>query len=130
MKPELDVEGLKKTKGWEYALRFAFGGIVTAGAALVTHAWGPSVGGLFLGFPAILPAGLTLVKEHDGRARAVDDARGGRLGSVALTAFALIVWQVAPRVPAAMTLAVAGAGWVAVSAFLWWLFHRNDAPSR
>ena len=41
MKPELDVEGLKKTKGWEYAVRFAFGGIVTAGAALVTHVWGP-----------------------------------------------------------------------------------------
>lgn len=62
MKPELDVEGLKKTKGWEYAVRFAFGGIVTAGAALVTHTWGPSVGGLFLGTLA-----LTLAPVGDAR---------------------------------------------------------------
>jgi Protein of unknown function (DUF3147) len=61
MTPELDPAGLKKAKPWEYVVRFFFGGLVTALAGLVAKVWGPVVGGLFLAFPAILPASLTLV---------------------------------------------------------------------
>src|SRR5262249_24539972 len=74
--PRFGPLGLRKTRAWEYGLRFVLGGVVTACTGLVVHAFGPSIGGLFLAFPAFLPASLTLVRQHDGRAEAVDDARG------------------------------------------------------
>ena len=49
------------------------------------------MGGMFLAFPAILPASLTLVKRHDSRADALDDARGGRVAAIALACFAVAV---------------------------------------
>ena len=49
----IDLATLRKTHWHEYALRFVFGGLVTAGAVLVAERWGPGVGGLFLVFPAI-----------------------------------------------------------------------------
>jgi hypothetical protein len=126
MTPEVDIAGLKKSKPWEYGLRFVFGGVITSCAGLVAHAWGPIAGGLFLAFPAILPASLTLVKQHDGRAKAVDDARGGRLGSVGLAAFGAIVAVTATRWPAALTLAAATVAWLFVNIALWFLCHRKD----
>ena len=62
---------------------------------------------LFLAFPAILPASLTLVKEHDGRRKTCDDARGSRLGALGMLAFAIVVAILAPRVHPAIAL-VAG----------------------
>ena len=62
---------LRRVAAWEYALRFAAGGAITAITGLIAQRWGPAVGGLFLAFPAILPASLTLVKQHDGRRRAL-----------------------------------------------------------
>src|SRR5207253_3283130 len=58
---------------------------------LVAREWGPSAGGLFLAFPAILPASLTLVARHDSRGDAADDARGAVLGAAALIVFAAVV---------------------------------------
>ncbi len=69
---------------WEYILRFVFGGAITVATGLVASHYGPAVGGMFLAFPAILPASLTLVERHDGRAGATDNARGARLGALAL----------------------------------------------
>ena len=65
MKISLDLSALGKTKWYEYALRFAFGGSITVAAGLVAKKWGPGVGGLFLAFPAIFPASATLVKKHE-----------------------------------------------------------------
>jgi hypothetical protein len=62
MKISLDLSALGKTKWYEYALRFAFGGSITVAAGLVAKKWGPGVGGLFLAFPAIFPASATLVE--------------------------------------------------------------------
>src|SRR3954471_19961083 len=80
MRPEVDPRGLEKPKAWEYAVRFGFGGLVALIASVTGAALGDFAGGLALAFPAILPAALTLVKEHDGRQQASDDARGARLG--------------------------------------------------
>jgi hypothetical protein len=121
--PQLDLTGVKKSKPWEYAVRFAFGGAVTVLATLATKTWGPVVGGLFLAFPAILPASLTLVKRHDGRAQATEDARGGRLGSVGLIGFAATVWCLAMRWPPFAVLAVATVVWLAIVGVLWALIH-------
>jgi hypothetical protein len=127
MTPSLDVEGVKKTKAWEYLVRFVFGGVVTALAGLAAHTWGPIVGGLFLAFPAILPASLTLVSHHDGRRQAVEDARGGRLGSVGLIAFALVVWALARSWPPAAVLAIATLAWLVVDGALWAIRHGRAA---
>ncbi len=78
MKPELALAQLKDTRPWEYAVRFAFGGAIAVITGVIGHLWGPWIAGLFLAFPAILPASLTLVKQHDGRCKAIDDARGAR----------------------------------------------------
>ncbi len=126
MKPKVSLAGLKGTRAREYLVRFLVGGLLTAATGLVSHAWGPGVGGLFLGFPAVLPASLTLVKEHEGRAKAVDDARGARLGSVALAVFALLVFAEIRAVPVAIVLATATAGWLAVGGGLWCMVHRHD----
>jgi len=119
MRPKLDPNGLQKTKAWEYLVRFVFGGVITALAGLAAKSWGPVIGGLFLAFPAILPASLTLVSQHDGRRRAIDAARGGRLGSLGLMAFAGVVWMTATRWPPVAVLVAATIAWMAIDGVLW-----------
>jgi hypothetical protein len=122
MRPKLAPGQLRKVKPWEYLVRFVFGGTITVATGLIANHWGPAIAGLFLAFPAILPASLTLVTRHDGRAQARDDARGGTLGSIGLIAFAIAVALSAGDLPAALVLAVAGLTWLAVNVGLW--FYR------
>jgi hypothetical protein len=129
MTPTLALEGLAKTKPGEYAVRFVFGGVITAGTGLVAHYAGPELGGLFLAFPAILPASLTLLKRHDGRHQAVAAACGARLGSIALAAFALVVWSTTTRWNGAVVLTVATFTWAVVSTAAWAIRYGSSAPS-
>jgi len=119
VKPRFRLGSLEEAHAWEYVLRFVFGGLVTVGAGLVADAYGPAIGGLMLAFPAILPASLTLVKRHDGREKATDDARGARIGSVALIAFAIPIWLGAEEGPFPFMLALATLAWLAVGGVLW-----------
>jgi hypothetical protein len=100
-------------------VRFAFGGLVTVATGLVAHRWGPAIAGLFLAFPSILPASLTLVKQHDGRSCAADDARGARLGTAGLAAFAVVVAAGAGHLPAPLLLAAASVAWLLAGVLLW-----------
>jgi hypothetical protein len=125
MKPAFEPRALAKPKFWEHLLRFVFGGGVSVAASLIARHWGAGVGGLFLAFPAILPASLTLVKQHDGRAQATDEARGARLGAVALLAFAGIVLVLHERTPA-LVLGLATFGWLSVACGLWWLTYGRS----
>ena len=52
---EFDPSAFKETKGYEYVVRFVFGGLITAIAGAIGKEWGPAVAGLFLAFPAIFP---------------------------------------------------------------------------
>lgn len=122
MNPDFSLAALAKTKVSEYLVRFAFGGAVAVGASTLGEIYGARVGGLFLAFPALLPAGLTLIKQHDGRRAARDDARGAILGSVGLMAFALIVQLGTPRL-GAWSLALALGGWLVVSVSAWCLVY-------
>jgi hypothetical protein len=72
-----------------------------------------------LAFPAILPASLTLIKQHDGRAKAVDDARGARLGSLALAIFGVTVGYSATSWPPVAALGLATLAWIVVAVALW-----------
>lgn len=128
MTPKVDAKRLRETKLGEHLVRFAFGGGVAVATGLVAHRWGPGIGGLFLAFPAILPASLTLVNEHDGRARALDDARGARLGAIAMAAFAGTAWLLAPHMHPALALALAMLTWFAVAVAGWTLEFGRAAP--
>jgi hypothetical protein len=133
MKIEVDFSSLRGTKPHEYAVRFLFGGFITLVAALIAKRYGPSLAGLFLAFPAIFPAGATMIAKHErqkkarsgmdgtmrGRAAAALDASGAALGALGLIVFAAIIWICLPRYPAVAVLAAATVSWLAVSISLW-----------
>jgi hypothetical protein len=110
---------LKQAKPKEYGVRFAFGGAITLITGLIAHYFGPLVGGLFLAFPAILPASVTLLQQHEDHHKAGIDALGAALGAVGLLAFALLIWLLAERLPAWLVIALAAALWFVASTLLW-----------
>ena len=64
MKIKTNFSAVRETKCYEYAIRFIFGGLITVAAGIIAKQFGPSIGGLFLAFPAIFPASLSLVDKH------------------------------------------------------------------
>ena len=126
--PEFAPQQLKKTRPLEYLVRFAFGGLVSVAAHLVAARYGPALGGFFLAFPAILPASLTLVKEHDGRSAAEEDARGAAAGSVGMVAFGSVVWITGEADSPTLTLLLAVLVWGVVSVVIWSLLLRKKPP--
>ena len=110
-RPHLDLTRLREVKPREMAIRFAFGGVVTAGAGVIAHQFGPVIGGLFLAFPSILPASLTLLEKHNGTKVAGMDSLGAALGSIGLIGFAVVAWRLAERLPPAVALVLALATW-------------------
>lgn len=65
MKIKVDTASLKSTKWYEFVFRFFIGGAITALAGLAAKRFGPEIGGLFLAFPAIIPATATLIKKRE-----------------------------------------------------------------
>jgi hypothetical protein len=138
MKIEVDLSALKTVKPHEYAVRFVFGGLVTALAGVIAKHYGPSIGGLFLAFPAIFPASATLIEKHEvqkkqqvgldgtrrGREAAAIDAAGASIGTIGLAAFAVILWRYLPSHTSWVVLLVAAIGWLALSILLWVLRKR------
>jgi hypothetical protein len=123
VRPSVHASAVRKAKPRDWLVRFAFGGAISVGTGLIAHFWGPSVGGLFLAFPAILPATLTLAKQRDGRAEATEDARGGSLGAVALVAFGAVACGLLPTLPAGLALPLALVAWLAAGVGLWWTVY-------
>jgi hypothetical protein len=130
MRIRVDMSVLRRTTWQEYTVRFLFGGATTVFAGLVARKWGPTIGGLFLAFPAIFPASATLIEKHEcqrkqqagvnpgtrGRQAAAVDAAGAAIGAIGLLIFALVVWQALPRINVVLALAGATIAWFAVSA--------------
>lgn len=130
MKPRFSLRKAAKIGPLQHAARFVFGGLVAVCAAWIGREQGPEIGGLFLAFPALLPASLTLVKKQDGRRAAFDDARGAVVGSLGLVAFAVVIAAAAAKFPYEVSLGLAAAVWVASSVLLWrLLLKRSGAPS-
>lgn len=133
MKIEINIAALGRSKWYEYVLRFAFGGLVTALAGVIAKHYGPGIGGLFLAFPAIFPATATLLESHEkqkkelagkvGTVRAREiagvDAAGAAMGSLGLMVFAVLVWKCLSRLPVAPVLVVATASWLLISVAIW-----------
>jgi hypothetical protein len=125
-----DPSRLRKTSWRQYAVRFAFGGLITAFAGFLGTKYGPAVGGLFLAFPAILPASLTLVKKHEGEEAAGDDAAGAVAGSIGMIAFGALVWTLAAHLAAWGLLLLATIAWLVVSVIVWLLGQRTRGRQR
>lgn len=122
----------RQTRCYEYLIRFVLGGAMTAAAGFIALQYGPIVGGLFLAFPAILPASVTLLEKHTrerkekagmsgarrGKEAAALDAAGAALGSLGLAGFALVIWLLIER-SAVLALVLATAAWLGVSVLAW-----------
>jgi hypothetical protein len=135
MRIGFDFSSLQRTRWRDYGLRFVFGGIVTASTGLIAKRYGPGVAGVFLAFPAIFPAGATLIEKHEkekkrkvglngtqrGRAAASIDAAGAAMGTLGLIAFAMLVWRFLPSHSSLTILPGAGVAWLSISVLAWWI---------
>jgi hypothetical protein len=138
MRIGLDISSIEASRWSDYGLRFLFGGIVTAVTGWIATRYGPVVAGVFLAFPAIFPAGATLIEKHEkqkkakagldgrqrGRAVASIDAAGAATGTLGLIAFALLVWRFLPSHSSLLILAAAAVAWLAISMLAWWMRKR------
>lgn len=137
MKISADYSVLARTRWYEFASRFLVGGTVTALAGIIARHYGPGVGGLFLAFPAILPASATLIESHEkqrkrragghgtvrGRKAAALDAVGACMGALGLLMFAFLAWQLLAALSSWMALSIPMLGWLMVSVLAWKLWH-------
>lgn len=144
MRIHADLAAIRGIKFHEYLTRFLLGGTITVATGLIARHFGPVVGGLFLAFPAIFPAGATLLDKHEkakrsnagianprrGRLAVALDARGAVMGAIALAVFALIVWQALPRYNAAAVLGFALMCWITLAALIWRLRKLHVYLSR
>jgi Protein of unknown function (DUF3147) len=137
MKISLNLTAIGRTRWYEYALRFLFGGAMTVLAWLIAKKYGPVVGGLFLAFPAIFPSTATLIESHEkkrgrrggrsgtlrGRKLAAEDAGGATIGAFGLLIFAYLSWKFIPEFRTWITLLLATAGWVAIAIVGWYVWQ-------
>lgn len=138
MRIEVDLSALRKTRGHELAVRFLFGGLITMFAGIIAKKLGPGVGGLFLAFPAIFPAGATLIEKHEkekkqrvglegtarGRQAAAIDAAGAAIGSLGLLVFAILVSTLLAPYGSWLVIAGSTVAWMAASFSIWQIRKR------
>jgi hypothetical protein len=138
MRIQLDISVLRETRWYQVALRFFFGGLVTATTGIIARKFGPSIGGLFLAFPAIFPASATLIEKHEkekkerlglhGARRARKavgvDAAGAAIGGVGLFVFALLMAKFLSNSQPTLLIVAATGCWMLVSGFVWFIRKR------
>ncbi|OPY98612.1 hypothetical protein A5906_31385 [Bradyrhizobium sacchari] len=131
---KLSPSALKQTRWYEYAIRFALGGLATVLAGAMGASFGTPIGGLFLALPAIFCASATLIESHERRAKekagldgrrrgqeaAALDAAGAAMGSIGLAAFAA-VFYVTVAVSSVAAFVAAIFAWAVVSVSAWWM---------
>jgi len=133
MRIRLNPSALANTRWPEYMSRFLIGGATTALAGVVAKEFGPSIGGLFLAFPAIFPASATLIEKHEkerkheahehgtrrGRKAAALDSAGASMGALGLIIFAVLVWKLIGELSPWIAVLIATLSWLAVSILVW-----------
>ena len=86
-----------------------------------------------MAFPAIFPASATLLDKHEwekkrkagipvtsrGRLAVGLDARGAAMGSLALAAFAWLIWKMLPHANPAGVLSAAFLLWIVLAIAIW-----------
>jgi hypothetical protein len=124
---QLRAGELKQAPVRDWLIRFGFGAGVSALAGVVSVVAGPRVGGVFLAFPAILLASLTLVAKEDGARQARNEARGATLGTLGLVGFAAVVAITLPGWPLWAALGAAIAVWTLVALGSYFIARRAGA---
>jgi uncharacterized membrane protein (GlpM family) len=115
--PQVGVKAgrLRDVRPKAMLVRFAFGAAVSAAAGVVSTAYGARAGGVFLAFPAILLASLTLVAKEQNLRAARDDARGAAIGSVGMIVFAIVCAVSAHALGGLIALGAATVAWVLIA---------------
>ncbi len=123
-RPAFSLDKLKETSARELIIRFLAGAVTSAVSGAVGLAFGPRVGGILLGFPAIMAASLTLIAEEEDKAEAREDARGAIVGACALTLFAAVATLTFRHLPGGIVLVIASVVWAVCAilgyVILWW----------
>ena len=128
---------LRDIHWYEIIIRFGLGGAMTVVAGEIASRFGAAAGGLFLAFPAIFPASVTLIEKHvrkqkeekglrgarRGLEAAALDARGAALGGLGMIGFAGAIYGLIER-SAVLALIAATALWASISVFAW-LWRRR-----
>jgi|SRR5436305_10917855 len=104
--------------------RFGAGALTSIAAGALTLAFGERVGGIFLAFPAILAASLTLIEKEEAPTDAREDARGATVGGAALALFAGVAALTLGHLAGALALLSATVAWLIAALIgygaLWW----------
>jgi uncharacterized membrane protein (GlpM family) len=118
---------LRETRPRDWLIRFGFGAAVSLIAGVVTALAGPRVGGVFLAFPAILMASLTLVAKEENVRQARNEARGATYGTLGLIAFAAVVVFGVGRWPLWLVLVAASITWAVIALGTYLIARRAGA---
>lgn len=117
--PSFDLSKVRGAKPKELLVRFVLGAAVSVVAGIVSEGVGPRLGGVFLAFPAILPASLTFVQGKEGTHKADRDATGAVMGGLALVVFAAVAESTFTRLNPALVLLCSLAGWLLACAAMY-----------
>ncbi|WP_167530419.1 DUF3147 family protein [Microbispora hainanensis] len=123
-KVRLRLSELRRPPKRDWVARFAFGAGVSALAGVVSVLAGPRAGGLFLAFPAILLASVTLIAKEEGVRQAVQDVGGAIFGALGLIGFAVVVTLTVTVWPLWLSLTIATLSWAALSLALYAIVTR------
>jgi hypothetical protein len=135
MRIQVNISVLKESRWHQLAVRFCLGGLITVAAGIIAKEYGPAVGGLFLAFPAIFPAGATLIEKHErgrkeklglhgkvrGRKAASVDAAGAARGSIGLLVFAVLISRLITDYKPWIVMLGATLAWMVTSVLLWYM---------
>jgi Inorganic pyrophosphatase len=136
MQINVDPSVTGKTRWYEYAIRFLFGGLITPLAGIIAKKFGPVIGGLFLAFRRSFQPAQPLIEKHEkqkkkeeegaqrGKEAASTEGAGSEMGSLGLLVFAVSVWQFATLYNTGMVLTGATLSWLTVSVLIWYFRKR------
>jgi len=124
----ISLSALREVPRGDLAIRFAFGAGISSIAAIISYVFGARFGGVFLAFPAILPATLTLIEKEESKRKAEDDDIGAILGAAALILFGGLAWWLIPTIGAPGAIAVAVFGWLSAAALFYAVLRVVSGP--
>jgi uncharacterized protein DUF3147 len=123
-RPAFSLGKVREATPRELIIRFLAGAATSIASGAVTLVFGPRVGGILLGFPAIMAASLTLIAEQEDITEAREDARGAIVGACALTLFAAVAALTFGHLPGGVVLLISTVVWAAAAVLayvvLWW----------
>ena len=123
-RPSFDARKATAASPRDLLIRFAAGAATSIVSGILTLAVGPRVGGIFLAFPAILGASLTLIEKKEDSVDAREDSRGAIVGGCAMALFAVAATLALEHIAGAIALLIATAVWVVAALglyfILWW----------